>query len=50
LPENVYGVAACTSCRGDLFASHRREGDAAGRMMAIASIEEEPRTRPEGDG
>jgi hypothetical protein len=49
LPENVYGVAACTSCRSDLFASYRREGDAAGRMMAVASIEDETRPRPEGD-
>jgi YfiH family protein len=25
----------CTACRADLFFSHRREGDRAGRMMAV---------------
>lgn len=39
LPENVYRVASCTSCERELFASRRRDGDAAGRLMAIAAIE-----------
>jgi YfiH family protein len=38
LPENVYRVATCASCEAELFASHRRDGAAAGRMMAVASI------------
>ncbi|HUU56653.1 MAG TPA: polyphenol oxidase family protein [bacterium] len=37
-PDNVYRVATCTSCEAELFASHRRDGAAAGRMMAVASI------------
>ena len=38
LPDNVYRVATCTSCEAERFASHRRDGAAAGRMMAAASI------------
>jgi len=38
LPDNVYRVAACTSCEAEVFESHRRDGAAAGRMMAVASI------------
>ncbi|MCL6613073.1 MAG: peptidoglycan editing factor PgeF [Firmicutes bacterium] len=34
LPENVFPSGQCTHCRPDLFHSHRREGRAAGRMMA----------------
>ncbi len=36
--ENIYRVATCTSCAADLFPSRRREGDAAGRMMAVAAV------------
>lgn len=38
LPDNLYRVATCTSCEVQLFASHRRDGAAAGRMMAVASV------------
>jgi YfiH family protein len=31
----------CTSCRTDLFFSHRKEGAAAGRMLAVIGIREE---------
>jgi YfiH family protein len=37
-PDNIYRLAACTSCDAELFASHRREGEAGGRMMAVAYI------------
>lgn len=33
--ENVYDLGACTRCRPEEFFSHRMEGDAAGRMMAV---------------
>ncbi len=39
LPENVYRVATCTSCEAELFISARRDGKAAGRLMAVAAIE-----------
>ena len=38
LPENIYRVATCTSCEEGLFESRRRDGDAAGRLMAIAAL------------
>jgi len=33
-PDAVHAAPWCTSCRGDLFFSYRRDGRAAGRMMA----------------
>jgi YfiH family protein len=33
-PERIHLAPWCTRCRADLFFSHRREGPAAGRMMA----------------
>lgn len=39
LPENIYRVATCTSCEAGLFISARRDGSAAGRLMAVAAIE-----------
>ena len=39
LPQNIYRVATCTSCEEELFASRRRDGDEAGRLIAIAAIE-----------
>ena len=33
-PEQIHATALCTHCRSDLFHSHRRDGAAAGRMMA----------------
>ncbi len=39
LPENIYRVATCTSCEAELFISARRNGKAAGRLMAAAAIE-----------
>ncbi len=38
LPGNIYGVKACTACAAALFESRRREGEAAGRMMAVAVV------------
>jgi YfiH family protein len=38
LPENIYRVATCTSCQSGLFESRRRDGEAAGRLMAAAAI------------
>jgi copper oxidase (laccase) domain-containing protein len=32
----VAGV--CTLCRNDLFPSHRREGEAAGRFAAVIGL------------
>lgn len=34
-PEKVHAAGLCTHCRSDLFHSHRRDGVAAGRMMAV---------------
>jgi hypothetical protein len=34
-PEHRHDMAACTRCNPDEFFSYRREGQTAGRMMAI---------------
>jgi hypothetical protein len=34
--KNIDGVPLCTSCRRDLFFSHRRDGERTGRMLAFA--------------
>lgn len=34
--KNIDGIPLCTSCRGDLFFSHRRDGERTGRMLAFA--------------
>lgn len=47
LSENIYRVATCTSCDEGLFESRRRDGGAAGRLMAIAALEE---AKGEGGG
>jgi purine-nucleoside/S-methyl-5'-thioadenosine phosphorylase / adenosine deaminase len=36
-PENVSAHPACTRCGGERFASFRRDGAAAGRMIALAA-------------
>jgi polyphenol oxidase len=36
--ENISDLALCTSCRADLFFSHRRERGVTGRMMAAVGI------------
>jgi polyphenol oxidase len=33
--ESVLSLGLCTRCRGDLFPSYRREGPAAGRLLAF---------------
>jgi copper oxidase (laccase) domain-containing protein len=35
--RNIHVAGLCTMCRNDLFPSHRREGDAAGRFAAIVA-------------
>ncbi|UCH79151.1 MAG: laccase domain-containing protein, partial [Candidatus Coatesbacteria bacterium] len=40
LPDNIYRLATCTACEAELFASWRREGEAAGRQMAVAAVSE----------
>lgn len=35
LPENISTHPACTRCGGEKFASYRRDGAAAGRMIAL---------------
>ncbi|HSS45077.1 MAG TPA: peptidoglycan editing factor PgeF, partial [Thermoanaerobaculia bacterium] len=35
LPENIFSHPACTRCSGEKFASYRRDGAAAGRMIAL---------------
>jgi polyphenol oxidase len=37
-PRNIAVSALCTSCRGDLFFSYRKEGPATGRMMSVVGI------------
>jgi copper oxidase (laccase) domain-containing protein len=36
--KNISDVGLCTSCRLDLFFSHRAEKGVTGRMMAAAGI------------
>ncbi|NLG84306.1 MAG: polyphenol oxidase family protein [Firmicutes bacterium] len=36
VPEkNVFSAGECTACKTDLYYSYRKEGDRAGRMMAV---------------
>lgn len=37
-PKNVFDLGLCTSCRTDLFFSHRAEKGMTGRMMAVVGI------------
>jgi hypothetical protein len=37
-PARIHDAALCTSCRTDLFFSHRKEGPRTGRMMAVIGI------------
>lgn len=39
-PRNISDVGLCTSCRTDLFFSHRAEKGVTGRMMAAVGIRE----------
>jgi len=39
-PERVVSARTCTSCRGDLFFSHRRDGGRTGRMAAVIGLED----------
>jgi hypothetical protein len=36
--ESIHVSGVCTLCRNDLFPSHRREGDAAGRFAAVIGL------------
>jgi YfiH family protein len=36
--ESIHVAGMCTLCRNDLFPSHRREGDAAGRFAAVIGL------------
>jgi len=36
--DNVFVSGVCTICRGDLFASYRRQGPAAGRFAAMIAL------------
>ncbi len=36
--ESIHIAGVCTLCRNDLFPSHRREGDAAGRFVAVIGL------------
>ncbi len=36
--ESVHVAGICTLCRNDLFPSHRREGDSAGRFAAVVGL------------
>lgn len=38
LPEGVVATPLCTSCRPDLFFSHRRDGGVTGRMAAVVRL------------
>lgn len=38
VPSRIHDVGLCTSCRTDLFFSHRQEGPRTGRMMAVIAI------------
>ena len=35
---NIYGSGSCTRCQAALFHSYRRDGDAAGRMIAAIGL------------
>ena len=37
-PENIFTTTLCTSCRTDIFFSHRKEGGPTGRMMGYIGI------------
>ncbi len=37
-PGAIHIAGICTLCRNDLFPSHRREGDAAGRFAAVIGL------------
>ena len=37
-PERIHSVEECTSCRGDLYYSYRREGASAGRMISFVGF------------
>jgi hypothetical protein len=37
--RNIWASELCTSCRTDLFFSHRKEKGATGRMMAVVGIQ-----------
>jgi hypothetical protein len=36
--KNIFDLDQCTSCRSDLFFSHRAEKGKTGRMMAAVGI------------
>lgn len=36
--KNIAAVPLCTSCRKDLFFSHRRDGERTGRMLTFAGL------------
>lgn len=38
LPSHIQASGLCTSCRTDLFFSYRKEGSAAGRMIALIGM------------
>jgi hypothetical protein len=38
LRESIHVAGLCTMCRNDLFPSHRREGNAAGRFAAVIGL------------
>jgi YfiH family protein len=40
--QSIHVSGVCTMCRNDLFPSHRREGDAAGRFAAVIALPASP--------
>ncbi len=48
-PENIASLPLCTSCRPDLFFSHRRDGVRSGRMLNFVSKVAGKSPRPEGE-
>ncbi len=38
VPQSIHVAGICTLCRNDLFPSHRREGEAAGRFAAVIGL------------
>ena len=36
--QSIHVAGICTLCRNDLFPSHRREGEAAGRFAAVIGL------------